>query len=87
MLSCFVEVSELNAKSVDPDQTPRSAASDLGLLCLQMHLLSNAKLKWAYSADDKLAIFFLFFIEKLNLAFHANCLDWRHRLKWVKVAI
>ena len=25
LLSCFVEVSEFNANSVDPDQTPRSA--------------------------------------------------------------
>ena len=31
LLSCFVEISELNANSVDPDQTPRSAASDLDL--------------------------------------------------------
>ena len=31
LLSCFVEISEFYAKSVDPDQTPRSAASDLGL--------------------------------------------------------
>ena len=28
-----------NANSVDPDQTPRSAASDLGLDCLPMSLL------------------------------------------------
>ena len=33
---CFVETSVLNANSVDPDQTPRSAASDLGLHCLPM---------------------------------------------------
>ena len=31
LLSCFVEISELNANSVDPDQMPHSAASDLGL--------------------------------------------------------
>ena len=29
------------------------------------------------SADDKLAIFFLFFPEKKDLTFHANCLQWR----------
>ena len=34
LLSCFVEISELNANSVDPDQTPRPVASDLGLQCL-----------------------------------------------------
>ena len=31
-----VEIPILNANSVDPDQTPRSAASDLGLHCLPM---------------------------------------------------
>ena len=31
LLSRFVEISERNANSVDPDQTPRSAASNLGL--------------------------------------------------------
>ena len=36
----------LNANSVDPDQTPRSAASDLGLHCLPMSLLWDARLKW-----------------------------------------
>ena len=35
----------LNANSVDPDQTPRSAASDLGLHCLPMSLLRDAMLR------------------------------------------
>ena len=35
LLSCLVEISERNANSVDPGQTPRSAASDLGLYCCQ----------------------------------------------------
>ena len=35
LLSCFAELSELNANSVDPDQMPHS---DLGLLCLSMSL-------------------------------------------------
>ena len=30
LLSCFVEISGLNTNSVDPDQMPHSAASDLG---------------------------------------------------------
>ena len=34
------------ANSVDPDQTPRSAASELGLRCLQMTLLWDARLYW-----------------------------------------
>ena len=29
------------ANSVDPDQTPRAAASDLGLHCLQRSICSN----------------------------------------------
>ena len=29
---------------------------------------------WAFSADDKLMIFFLIFPSKLDLTFHANCL-------------
>ena len=33
------EIPDLNANNVDPDQTPRSAASDQGLHCLPMSLL------------------------------------------------
>ena len=36
----------LNVNSVDPDQMPCSAESDLGLHCLQMPHLWNARLKW-----------------------------------------
>ena len=49
LLPYFVGISELNANSVDSDQTPRSAAfnavSDLGLHCLPMSLLWDARLK------------------------------------------
>ena len=38
-------MSELNASSVDPDQTPRSAASILGLYCLAVSLLWDPRLK------------------------------------------
>ena len=38
-------MSELNANSVDSDQTPRSAASDLSLHCLPLSLLWDARLK------------------------------------------
>ena len=41
----FIEILELNANSVDPDQTPRSAASDLGLRCLPMSLLQDTRHK------------------------------------------
>ena len=37
---------EFNANSVEPDQTRRSAASDLGIHCLPMSLLWDARLKW-----------------------------------------
>ena len=42
---CFVESSVFNANSVDPDQMPRYAASDLGLNCLPMSLLWVARHK------------------------------------------
>ena len=42
----FIYIPVLNANSVDPDQTPRSAASDLGLHCLPMSHLWDARLKW-----------------------------------------
>ena len=46
-LPCFVEISAFNANSVDPDQMPRSATvSDLGLHCLTMSLLWDARHKW-----------------------------------------
>ena len=35
--------SVVNVNCVDPDQTPRSAASDLGLNCLQMLVLWDAR--------------------------------------------
>ena len=40
----FYRNTELNANSVDPDQT--LAASDLGLHCLTMSLLLDARLIW-----------------------------------------
>ena len=33
LLQCFIESPVSDANSVDPDQMPRSAASDLGLHC------------------------------------------------------
>ena len=37
---------ELFANSGDPDQTPHSAASDLGLHCLPNTLLGVSRLQW-----------------------------------------
>ena len=46
LFSCFVEISERNANIVDPDQTPRSEASDQGLHCLSVSLFWDVRLKW-----------------------------------------
>ena len=40
-----------NVNSVDLDQTPHSAASDLGLQCLPMSLLWDARHKWVNILD------------------------------------
>ena len=39
LFPCFIEIHVFNENSVDPDQTPRSSASDLGLNCLPVSLL------------------------------------------------
>ena len=39
-------MAKLFANSGDPDQTPRSAASDLGLHCLPVILLQVSRLQW-----------------------------------------
>ena len=66
----FVEISEFNANGVDPDQMPRSAASDLGLHCLPVSLLWDAMLKWI-KLETALLYFGLFqkggFLKKENL--------------------
>ena len=66
------------ANSVDPDETPRSAASHLGLNCLLRPVCPNTYGKygtmlWADSAVDKLLISFLFFVEN-RMTLHAKCL-------------
>ena len=48
LLPCFIEIPEFNANSVDPDQTPRSAASDLDLHSLPMSLLWDVRSKFRY---------------------------------------
>ena len=42
----FIEMLVINANRVDPDQTPRSAASDLDLHYLSMSHLWDARHKW-----------------------------------------
>ena len=46
IITMFFEMSVVNANSVDPDQTPHSAASDLGLHCLPLSHLQDARHKW-----------------------------------------
>ena len=41
-----MEIPIFNANSIDPDQTPRSVASDLGRHCLPMSPLWDAGHKW-----------------------------------------
>ena len=56
LLPFFVEISELIANSVDPDLTPRSAASDQGLHCLPMYLLWDTRHKWVNMVIAKVNI-------------------------------
>ena len=44
--ACVCNITEWVANSDDPDQTPRSAASDLGLHCLLRHACPNTKSKY-----------------------------------------
>ena len=44
--SWFIEITELNASFVETGQRSHSAASDLGLHCLPMSILWDAKHKW-----------------------------------------
>ena len=65
-----IEIPEINANSVDPDQTPHSAMSGLGLHCLSMSLLQDATRKWVdrfenvitTAADNILKYVFLFIL-------------------------
>ena len=45
IIAMFIGMPEINANSVDPYQTPRSAASDLGLHCLPMSNLWDTRHK------------------------------------------
>ena len=46
LMTRFIEIPAFNANSVDFDQTPRFAASDLGLHFLLIFLLEAARHKW-----------------------------------------
>ena len=49
IITMFIEMPVVNANIVDPDQTLRSAASDLGLHYLSMSNLWDARHKWVHS--------------------------------------
>ena len=67
----------LNANSEDPDQTPRYAASDLGIHCLPMSLLWDARLKWVKFEGWSYITFCLFDLgfTALPRIFHLNRAD------------
>ena len=46
VIPCFTEILALNANSLDPNHTSRSAASDLGQRCLPMLFLWDVRHKW-----------------------------------------
>ena len=46
LLLCFIAIPVFNANSIDPDQTPRSVASDLGQHYLLMSLLCDTEYKY-----------------------------------------
>ena len=46
LLPCFIEIPVFNANSADPDQTPRFAASDLGLTLFVNVPFCDARHKW-----------------------------------------
>ena len=62
-LICFKDIPVLKANCVDSDQTPSSAASDLGLHCLPNINLGVFRLKWvkllnSYAVYRPNAVFF-----------------------------
>ena len=74
---------ELFANSGNPDQTPRSAASDLGLHCLPVTILGITWLQWVKvpckDSADKKSHFNC--VEKKGLSCHVNRLLGR-RVTW-----
>ena len=59
-------MSVIDANSADPDQTPRSAASDLGLRCLPKSLLWDTRHKWVKFVRITLQIIIL----RIYVCFH-----------------
>ena len=57
---------KLFANSGDPDQTPRSVASDLGLHCLPITRLWVSRLNWVKHMKDKLFRYLSYVLGRLN---------------------
>ena len=55
-------MAKLFANSGDPDQTPRSATSDLGLHCLPITILGVSSLKWDNIKDYIIPFASMFYI-------------------------
>ena len=77
---------ELFANSRDPDQTPQSVASDLGLHCLPTTLLGppdynglTLKVLFRMGTDNTLKYFFLF-LENLWLSVYCTCKSFPHAI-------
>ena len=60
-------MAKLFANSGDPDQTPRSAASDLGLHCLPITLLRVSGLQWVKYGTTKLLIMLIQTLDQVNI--------------------
>ena len=68
-------MAKLFADSGDPDQTPRSAASELGLHCLPFTLLRVSRLQWVSYAERVTFIYHVFcFILAWYLCFSYNAI-------------
>ena len=60
LLPCFIEIHVFNANSVDRDQMPHSAASDLSLHCLPKSFSWGARHKWVKDHDQIALLVFSF---------------------------
>ena len=88
LVSFFTEIPVFYANSVDPDQMLHSAASDpdqilhsaasdLGLHCLPMSLLWDARLKWVYKVYIRMARI------KINWCIHVARLEYLSLWKYL----
>ena len=86
-------MAKLFANSEDPDQTPHSVVSDLGLLCLPITLLWVSWLQWVkplstkqiFAADNILNFLFYFYYFSEKTSLDISC---EPQFKWnVKLSI